>query len=123
MLELYTNIKKLRQKLDMSQEDLAKKTGYTSTSSITKIEKGKVDLPISKIILFAKSLNTTPSDLMGWEEENITQAYTNQTKHPLVQIYDNLNSEGQNNLMNYAQDLSQLSKYKKCDNLSEEEIS
>ena len=51
MLALYKNIKKLRQQLNLSQDDLAKKIGYTNRSSIAKIEKGEVDLPLSKIIL------------------------------------------------------------------------
>lgn len=67
MLELYKNIKKLRMELGMSQDALAKMTGYTDRSSIAKIEKGDVDLQQSKIILFAKALNTTPKALMGWD--------------------------------------------------------
>jgi len=41
----------------------------------------------------------------------------------LAEIYNNLNIEGQNKLLDYAQDLSQLPQYKKCDMFSEEEIS
>lgn len=44
MLKLYSNIKLLREELGLSQDDLAKKTGYTSRSSIAKIEKGLVGL-------------------------------------------------------------------------------
>lgn len=69
MLELYRNIKNRRIELGMSQEDLAKKTGYTSRSSIAKIEKGEVDLPQSKILAFAKALNMPAGDLMGYENE------------------------------------------------------
>jgi len=65
MLELYTNIKKYRQSLGMSQEELAKRAGYTDRSSIAKIEKGKVDLPQSKIKLFADIFGITPGELMG----------------------------------------------------------
>lgn len=39
MLTLYKNIKKLREELGMSQDELAEKAGYTSRSSIAKIEK------------------------------------------------------------------------------------
>lgn len=65
-MELYLNIKKRREELGLSQEELAKETGYTSRTSIAKIESGKVDLPQSKIETFAKALKTTPSKLMGW---------------------------------------------------------
>jgi len=65
MLNLYKNIRKLREEKGMSQDELARLTGYTSRSSIAKIEKGEVDLPQSKIIELAKVLGTTPGELMG----------------------------------------------------------
>lgn len=65
MLDLYRNIKKYRVDLGMSQEELAQKTGYKSRTSIAKIEKGLVDLPQSKIALFAKALNVNTEVLMG----------------------------------------------------------
>lgn len=72
MLKLYQNIKRLREERGLSQDTLAKLTGYTDRSSITKIEKGQVDLQQSKIELFAKALGTTSRDLMGWDEEDST---------------------------------------------------
>jgi transcriptional regulator with XRE-family HTH domain len=65
MLELYENIKKYRKEKHMTQDELAKKTGYTDRSSIAKIERGDVDLPQSKILLFAKALEVSAGDLMG----------------------------------------------------------
>lgn len=77
MITLYKNIKKLREEKNLSQDDLAKLTGYTSRSSIAKIEKGEVDLPQSKIIAFASALGTTPGKLMGLTEvESITKPQT-----------------------------------------------
>ena len=70
MLQLYKNIKNRRIALGLSQDELAQKTGYTSRSSIAKIESGKVDLPQTKIKLFAEALETTQADLMGWDIEN-----------------------------------------------------
>lgn len=64
---VYKNIKKLREELGMSQEELANKLGYKSRSSINKIELGINDLPQSKIREFAKVLNTSVSGLMGFE--------------------------------------------------------
>ena len=72
MIDLYRNIKQLREAKGLSQDELAKKTGYTSRSSIAKIEKGEVDLPRSKIVAFAEALDTTPAFLMGWEDDNKT---------------------------------------------------
>lgn len=67
MIELYKNIKRLREEKGLSQDALAKLTGYTDRSSITKIEKGQVDLQQSKIELFAKALDTSSRELVGWD--------------------------------------------------------
>lgn len=69
MIKLYSNIKRLREEQGLSQDALAKLTGYTDRSSITKIEKGLVDLQQSKIELFAKALGTTAKDLVGWDDD------------------------------------------------------
>ena len=72
MTNLYNKIKELRKKAGMSQEDLAKKTGYTDRSSIAKVESGLVDITQSKIMLFAKALGVTPQYLMRENDsENI----------------------------------------------------
>lgn len=67
-MELYYRIKKRREELNMTQEELATKVGYKSRSSINKIELGKTDIAQSKIKAFADALNTTTSYLMGWDE-------------------------------------------------------
>lgn len=68
-MKLYENIKARREELGMTQEELAFKLGYKSRSTINKIELGKSDIPQSKIKAFADVLQTTPSALMGWEDE------------------------------------------------------
>ena len=72
MIILYENIKKFRKQAQMSQEELAKRTGYTDRSSIAKIEKGTVDLSQSKIQQFADVFGVPASELMGWEDEEKT---------------------------------------------------
>ena len=69
MLQLYENIKTMRKAAKITQEELARRTGYTDRSSIARIEKGEVDLPQSKIKQFAEALGTTPGHLMGWDAE------------------------------------------------------
>lgn len=71
MNPLYKNIRNRRIELKMSQEELAQKMGYTSRSTIAKIEAGKNDIPQSKIEAFAAALNTTPGRLMGWDTEKL----------------------------------------------------
>lgn len=66
---LSKRIKERREVLGLSQDDLAKKMGYKSRSTIAKIESGENDIPQSKIKAFADALNTTPSYLLGWKKD------------------------------------------------------
>ena len=64
-----------REELGLTQSDLAKKLGYKSKSSITKIETGVHNLTQSKIKAIADALDTTPAFIMGWNEDE--QLYKN----------------------------------------------
>ena len=64
-------IKQRRLELGLSQDELAKKVGYKSRSSINKIELSR-DLPLRKVELMAKALDTTPGYLMGWSDKTST---------------------------------------------------
>lgn len=68
MLKLYSNIKKRRLELHMTQDQLALKMGYSDKGMISKIEKGLVDISYSKILEFSDVLNIDPVSLMGWNE-------------------------------------------------------
>lgn len=69
MLKLYENIKRLRLERGMTQDDLARRAGYTDRSSIAKIERGLVDLSQTKIKQFADIFGVSQSTLMGWVDE------------------------------------------------------
>ena len=43
-----------RKELGMTQEELAKRMGYKSKSTINKIENGTNDIPQSKVVKFAE---------------------------------------------------------------------
>lgn len=60
-------IRNRRKELKITQDELAKLTGYSDRSSIAKIEKGVVDLSQSKIIDFSKALNVTPTQIINAE--------------------------------------------------------
>ena len=68
-MDIYDKIKYLREKLNMSQEELAEKIGYKSKTSIHKIEQKKTDLPLSKVNEFAEILKVSPKYLMGYDEK------------------------------------------------------
>ena len=69
MSTIYERIKERRLELGLTVEDLAKKMGYKDKSSISKIENGKADIPQSKVMAFARALETTTAYLMGVDEE------------------------------------------------------
>ncbi|MDY2957065.1 MAG: XRE family transcriptional regulator [Lachnospiraceae bacterium] len=81
---LGNRIKQLRMQRNMTQEELAKKIGYKSKTTITKIENGTNDIVQSKVCDFAKALNTTPAYLMGWEEPE--QPTPKSNGYPTVRI-------------------------------------
>ena len=66
MSTLGDNILYMRKQLGLTQEELAKRVGYKSKSSINKIELGLNDIPRSKVVKFAEALGTTPARLMGY---------------------------------------------------------
>lgn len=58
-------IRKNREALEMTQEELALKVGYSGRAMTSRIEKGKVDLPISQLVKIADVLGVTVSYLIG----------------------------------------------------------
>ena len=58
----------LRLQNGLSQDDLAKKCGYTSRQMISRIESGLVDLPLSKVEKIAHALNVAPIYLAGFSK-------------------------------------------------------
>lgn len=58
-----------RERLGMTQDELAKKLGYSNRSSVTKVETCR-DLSLKKIREYAKALGVTPSFLLGWEDRD-----------------------------------------------------
>ena len=73
-------IKKRREELGMTQDELAERTGYKSRSSINKLEKGGNDLPRAKIGIFARALNISP----GYFVDNEDDVETLKKSHPEI---------------------------------------
>lgn len=70
-MEIGDRIRRRREALGMTQDELARAAGYKSRSSINKIEVDGRGLPQKKIVDIAKALKVTPSYLMGWEDEEV----------------------------------------------------
>ena len=76
MDNLGQKIKKRREELGLSQEDLAKILGYKHKSSINKIELGAADVPRAKVPAFAKALGMTAIEFSGWTEDRKTVSFS-----------------------------------------------
>lgn len=67
---MYDRIKRLREEKDISQDELAKRCGYSSRSTISKIEKGERNLTGDKIQILADVLGVKPSYLMDGDTKD-----------------------------------------------------
>lgn len=61
-------IKQRRLQLGLKQQELADKLGYTSKSTIAKIETNVNDIAARTVTNFANALDTTEAYLMGWTD-------------------------------------------------------
>ena len=96
MLDLYLNIREFRKANRMSQEELAKKVGYSDRSTIARIEKGEIDLPQSKIALFASALGVSPSILMGNTGLTAAPSDLSPDEREVLEAYRRLDPQGKN---------------------------
>lgn len=58
-------IKELRTARGMTQDELAKKCGYSNRAAISSVEKGKNDIALDRVPAFADALGVTPSQLFN----------------------------------------------------------
>ena len=106
-------IKELRQRAGMTQDELAKKLGYTSRSTINKIEKGLVDIPQSKIQQLATLFNVDIPFIIGYDYisgKDIVNEYMTNT---VVVIKDNNKKYYKLNDEDFAEVQAMLKKYDK----------
>ena len=110
LIKVGERIRQARINAKLTQEDLAKLVGYTSRSSINKIEKGLVDIPRSKIIKIADVLGVSPTFLLFGEEEQppIPDGLTEDERF-WVDIYRNVSPEIQDLLIKMVSSFDQQS--------------
>lgn len=90
IIDIGEKIKQRRLELGWSQQELADRMGYTSKSTITRIEKGINDVAQKNIEKFAEVLNVSVAYLMDWdEEETAVDSLTQQH----LENYAHLNQE------------------------------
>ena len=57
MKTVFNRIRKRRKELGLTQEELAHKVGYKNKEGVCHVEKGDVDIPLSKLIALSKALD------------------------------------------------------------------
>ena len=106
-MKLHETIRARRMALHMTQQELAARLGYKSTSTIAKIEAGINDIPQAKIVAFANARATTPGALLGLgvehgaiTEKNIVRSLPeknfslSQQEQAMIEKYRELNKAG-----------------------------
>lgn len=90
LVEFGKRVAELRAMRGMTLQDLADKCGYTSRSSVKKIESGKVNVPTQKVKAIADALGVSPLVLMGREEMPEPSGYyiNEETAQIAQQIYE-----------------------------------
>ena len=104
-------IKIRREELNMSQEKKKKKVGYKSRSSINKIELDLYSLKQSKIKAIADALETTPSYIMGWDEEaeeakKAAPSEEDSLNAEIIKLFMGLTADQKKEALNYLRYLS-----------------
>ena len=104
-------IKQRRLEIGLSADELATRIGK-SRATIYRYENGDIEnMPTSVLEPLAKALDTTPADLMGWEQSNEVEVPVNIIKkvpskqEELISIYDQLSSRNQDKILTYSKSL------------------
>lgn len=114
-MEIHERIRKRRIELELSMRDVAAALGV-SPSTVSRYESSEIqNMGIDKIEALSKVLRCTPAYLMGWEDEIVSDTPLSPEKI-LIQIFNELNSSGQQKLLERAQELLELGyKHKKIE--------
>lgn len=116
-------LKDLLQEKNMTQKELSNLTGITP-SSISDWLKGKYEAKQDKIDIIATSLNVSQAYLMGYDvpKVNHIKMYAKESKsnpsltnnqEKIINLFNQLNDEGQEKAITYTQDLVDSGKYAK----------
>lgn len=125
-MELADRAKKRRIELGLSQEDVAKRMGYNSRTSINKIENGR-QITQKIIVRLAEALETTPAYLMGWtdtefEIENRPDALTENFEENAKYILEHEDKELLKTYKDLILDENLVLLVKKASKLSPEDV-
>ncbi|MGF7010511.1 transcriptional regulator with XRE-family HTH domain [Lachnospiraceae bacterium PF1-22] len=120
-------IKKRREQLGLNQTELSYKLGYTSRSSVNKLERQEY-LTLAQAKRISEALDIDYNMLIQYQEmpeekfiemlkrydlvETVTEHSLNKEDEKILDFYRALNSKGKRRIMELAEDLLDNSKYK-----------
>ncbi len=116
-------IKELRTNAKLTLEEVGKKIGV-SRATVQRYESGEISgIPYDKIEKIAELLKVSPSRLMGWEAKTLATStingvvdisdrpYLKAEEVALLSVFERLNKEGKDRLLDYGYDLVEVPKY------------
>ncbi|WP_294373013.1 helix-turn-helix domain-containing protein [uncultured Clostridium sp.] len=115
MQEIMERVKKRRNELNLSFEDLSKRTGF-GKSTLQRYETGLINsMPINRFELLAEGLEIEPYKLMGWDEEYLlSQDQKDEAYADIVDLHNiflKLNECGRKRVLGYIFDIASIDKY------------
>lgn len=118
-MEIKDIIRQRREELSLTYEQLGNLIGV-GKSTVRKWETGMIEnMRRDNIVALAKALNISPAILMGWEDcDLIEKNRTNLSKEEniLLDIFNILDIDDKNKVIDYSKLLSSQDKYKKENN-------
>lgn len=90
-------IKEAREARGLSQQELALKCGWTSRSTISKIEKNICETRLTSLMKIAKALDVDPDYLVFGDEED--------KKEEITKLFDLLTQEQQESVLQFLRSM------------------
>lgn len=117
MKGIIARMKKRREELNLSYEDLSKRTGLGS-STLQRYETGAINrIPVDRFEILARGLEIQPYKLMGWDEEYLlSQDQKEEIDADIVDLHKaflKLNETGRSKVLGYVFDITSINKYVK----------
>lgn len=106
-MDIGKRLKARREALGLTLEEVGEALGV-SRATVCRYESGEIDIKRTAALSLAKVLHVTPAYIMGWSD-----AITEPNDARLLSDFHELNEEGQEKVMDYAEDLNLSGRYKK----------
>lgn len=100
MNTIHDRIKAMRLKNQMTLLEVAEALNVKEATA-QRYESGKIkDIKYETIIKLSEIFHCSPCDLLGFKDSNCSYS-SNQVEHPLLQLYDSMSREEQEQLMEF----------------------